>query len=258
MNIASGKPGGALEELLQLVSFSLGEEEFAVDILKIQEIIRMADITAVPNSPGFVEGVINLRGKVIPVIDLRKRLGLTEGKRNNNTRIVVIAIKRSVVGFIVDSVSSVLRMPSSRVEPPPPMIAGIGSEYITGVGKLDDRLLILLDADKVLGSPEIEMLEEGRNIKEKGIKVEAGESGKVEKVMEYRGMQGMVAVKKEIDDKLDEMSRGECIPAEDIRKLADHIKSLLEGNLVQEDLELYGELGELAKFINETKKGQKL
>ena len=147
------------EGLLQLVSFNLGKEEFAVDILKIQEINRMVEITKVPKSPEFVEGVINLRGKVIPIIDLRKRFKLPGSESTKQTRIVVVDIDNMVVGLVVDAVSEVLRLPANTVEPPPPIVAGIDSEYISGVGKLEDRLLILLELDKVLSKDEKKVLE---------------------------------------------------------------------------------------------------
>lgn len=141
-------------DILQLVSFKIGDEEFGVDILAVQEIIRMHEITCVPNAPHFVEGVINLRGKVIPVIDLRKRLGLPERDYDKSTRIVVVEINGKIIGFIVDSVSEVMRIPRSITEAPPKMIGGVESEYITSVGKLDNRLLILLDLTKILSAQE--------------------------------------------------------------------------------------------------------
>ncbi len=145
-------------ELLQLVTFSIGEEEFGVDILKVQEIIRTMEITKVPRAPAFVEGVINLRGKVIPIIDLRRRFGLQSRDHDKHTRIIVIEISNMIVGFVVDSVSEVLRIPANTVEPPPPVVAGLESEYISGVGKLEDRLLILLDLDRLLSGEERSML----------------------------------------------------------------------------------------------------
>lgn len=145
--IAVRKQGG---EVLQLVSFSVGQEEFGVDILKVQEINRMVEITRVPNASEFVSGVINLRGKVIPVIDLRRRFGIGKKDNDKNTRIIVVELTGRVLGFVVDAVNAVLRIPKSVTEPPPPMVAGIGSEYITAVGKLEDRLLILIDLEKVL------------------------------------------------------------------------------------------------------------
>ena len=146
------------DELLQLVTFSTGDEEFGVDILRVQEIIRTMAITKVPKAPEFVEGVINLRGKVIPIIDLRRRFGLQSKAHDKHTRIIVIEINTMIVGFVVDSVSEVLRIPASTVEPPPPVVAGLESEYISGVGKLEDRLLILLDLDRLLSRADIDAL----------------------------------------------------------------------------------------------------
>ena len=138
-------------ELLQLVTFKIAEEEFGVDILSVQEIIRLMQITTVPRAPACIEGVINLRGKVIPVIDMRKRFNLPAVERNSHTRIIVMEFASSkIVSFLVDAVSEVLRIPASTVEPPPAVVSGVGSEYIKGVGKLDDRLLILLDLDSLL------------------------------------------------------------------------------------------------------------
>jgi len=150
-------------QLLQLVSFHIEEEEFAVDILNIQGINRMMNITRVPNTPAFVEGIINLRGQVIPVVNLRKRLGFPPKEPDKATRIIVVEIGKRVIGFIVDSVNEVLRISSSITEPPPPMVAGIDSEYITAVGKLEDRLLILLDLEKVLSGDELNVLEKISN-----------------------------------------------------------------------------------------------
>ena len=146
-------------ELLQLVSFNLGEEEFGLDILMVQEINRMLNITKVPKSPEFVEGVINLRGRVIPIINLRKRFAMADKEHDKQTRIVVVNIENKIIGLVVDAVSEVLRLPADTIEPPPPMVSGIESEYIKGVGKLDNKLLILLDLDKLLTNKEKELLE---------------------------------------------------------------------------------------------------
>jgi purine-binding chemotaxis protein CheW len=140
-------------ELLQLVSFHLGGEEFCLDILRVQEIIRIPALTRVPNSPDFVEGVINLRGKVIPVIALRKHFGLEELAHDKQARIVVSETKGTVLGFIVDSVSEVLRIPADTVEPPP-RLGKVEREYVSGVGKLDNRLLILLDIDRMMSGSQ--------------------------------------------------------------------------------------------------------
>ena len=144
--------------LLQLVTFHIGEEEFGVDILAVQEIIRMMQITPVPRAPVYIDGVINLRGKVIPIIDLRRRFGLAPRGHDKNTRIIVIEINNIIVGFVVDAVSEVLRIPASTVEPPPPVVAGVESDYVSGVGKLQDRLLIMLDLDRLLSSEDMEAL----------------------------------------------------------------------------------------------------
>lgn len=146
-------------QIIQLVSFKLGKEEFGVDILKVQEINRMLKITEMPNAPEFVEGIVNLRGRIIPVIDLKKRLRMETKERDNSTRIIVVELSGKTVGFIVDEVSEVLRIEPHITEPPPEMVAGISSDYITAVAKLDDRLLILLDLNKVLTLKENEVLE---------------------------------------------------------------------------------------------------
>ena len=140
---------------LQLVSFNIGSEEFGVDILKVQEINRMVEITRVPQAPDYVEGVINLRGKVIPIIDLRKRFSLDTKEHDKNTRIVVVDIAGNVMGMIVDSVSEVLRLQTSTIENPPEIVTGVNAEYIKGVAKLEDRLLIFLDLTKVIDVGEL-------------------------------------------------------------------------------------------------------
>ncbi|GFK95813.1 Chemotaxis protein CheW [Fundidesulfovibrio magnetotacticus] len=158
MDIDSQKKDGSL---LQLVTFTISNEEFGIDILKVQEIIRTMEITKVPRAPDFVEGVINLRGKVIPIIDLRKRFSMESRKHDKQTRIVVVDLNAMIVGFVVDGVSEVLRIQSNTVEPPPAVVSGVDSEYISGVGKLDDRLLILIDLDKLLTFEEQQSLAGG-------------------------------------------------------------------------------------------------
>jgi len=134
----------------QLVTFKLGDEEFGMDILRVQEIIRMVEITLVPKMPHYMEGVINLRGKVIPVVNLRARFNKPPGEHSNNTRIVVVNMRDTTVGLLVDSVSEVLRLSEDVIEPPPPIMdGGMDTEYIKAVGRLEDRLLILLDLEKI-------------------------------------------------------------------------------------------------------------
>ncbi|HWR03804.1 MAG TPA: chemotaxis protein CheW [Humidesulfovibrio sp.] len=153
---------GTTDSLLQLVTFKVAEEEFGVDILSVQEIIRHTGITKVPSAPAFVEGILNLRGKVIPIIDMRKRFGLASKEPDSHTRIVVFALESGVIGCLVDSVSEVLRLPSSMVDAAPAVVSGMDSKYIRGVGRLggerDGRLLILLDSDQVLTMEELENL----------------------------------------------------------------------------------------------------
>ena len=147
------------DTVFQVVGFKLGEEEFVIDILKVQEIIKMIDITPVPNAPYYVNGVINLRGKVIPVVSLRKRFGFEEKEINNFTRIIVVEIDKKLVGFIVDRVTEVLRIPGPSIEPPPPLVSKVGSEYLKGVGKIGDRLLIILEIEKILSTEEKKALD---------------------------------------------------------------------------------------------------
>jgi len=142
-------------EILKLVSFCIGDEEYGVDILRVQEINRTMEVTRVPNAPSYVEGVINLRGRVIPVVDLRARFGMPRKEWDKNTRIVVVELRGVTVGFVVDSVNEVLRIPRNVTEPPPGLATGANAEYITGVGKLEDRLLILLDLEKVVGIEDL-------------------------------------------------------------------------------------------------------
>jgi purine-binding chemotaxis protein CheW len=138
----------------QLVVFELGAEFYGVEISRVHEIIRLQSVTHVPRAPAFVEGVINLRGKVIPVVDLRRRFGLPSAEHTRASRIVVLEIGDQVVGVIVDGVTEVLRVKTATVEPPSPVVAGIDSEYLQGIAKLPERLVILLDLDRVLAREE--------------------------------------------------------------------------------------------------------
>lgn len=141
--------GNQHDELIQLVSFHLGDEEFAIDILKIQEIHRTVEITRLPEVPHYCEGIINLRGKVIPVLDLRKKFEMDSREWDNNTRIIVCNAEGSLVGMVVDTVEEVLRLDSSTIEPAPDIVTSCNADYVTGVAKLDDRLLIFLDISRI-------------------------------------------------------------------------------------------------------------
>jgi purine-binding chemotaxis protein CheW len=143
---------------LQAVTFALGSEEYGVDIAQVQEINRMVTITHVPRAPHFMEGVINLRGQLIPIIDLRTRFGMERSERTKNTRIVVTEIGNKRIGMVVDSVSEVLRIPVEQIEDAPDLVAGVDTEYIRGVGKMGDRLIIMLDLGRVIsGSEKVEL-----------------------------------------------------------------------------------------------------
>ena len=148
-----------MSDTIQVVSFKLGSEEYGVDIAQVQEINRMVSITHVPRAPQFMEGVINLRGQLIPIIDLRARFGMPRAEHTKNTRIVVTEIGSKRVGMVVDSVSEVLRLPVDQVEPAPEMITGVDTEYIRGVGKIEDRLIILLDLGRIISGAEKRELE---------------------------------------------------------------------------------------------------
>jgi purine-binding chemotaxis protein CheW len=146
--------------ILQLVTFRIDKEEYGFDIFQIKEINKMMDITQIPNSKGCVKGVVNLRGSVIPVISLREKLSFSHIEQTSKSRIIVVEHKTKNIGFIVDEVNEVLRIESSIIEQPPEMTTNVDSAFINGVAKLENRLLILLDLDKILTSNEELELEE--------------------------------------------------------------------------------------------------
>ena len=138
----------------QLVVFELANESYGLDIADVESIIKLQSITVVPNAPSFVEGVTNLRGIVLPVIDLRKRFGLPQSEPTKDTRIVVVDAGGSNVGMIVDAVTEVLRVSDATIEPPSPLVITVSSTFITGIAKMDDKLVILVDLAKVLSVEE--------------------------------------------------------------------------------------------------------
>jgi purine-binding chemotaxis protein CheW len=155
------------EDILQLVTFTMGKEEYAVDILKVQEINRMSEIAQVPNAPNYVEGLINLRGRVIPVVSLRKRFGFEEKENDAQARIMIMDIQGITIGLVVDAVSEVLRIPSNTVEPTPHVATDMGTEFIKGIAKLEDRLIILIDMDMLIEKAEsVDMLESTQKVLE--------------------------------------------------------------------------------------------
>ncbi len=152
------------EQIKELVIFRIGREDFGVDILMVQEIIRLPEVTPIPNAPGFIVGVINLRGRIIPVIDLRQRLKISgnepEGD-NRKTRVLIVEINSRVTGFVVDTVVGILKTPLSEIEPAPDLVSSsIDAEYVAGVIKLPGRLIVLLDFLKVLKPQEKKTLDD--------------------------------------------------------------------------------------------------
>lgn len=148
----------AAENLRQFISFSVGEEAYGLELLRVKEVIRVREITWLPRAPSFVKGIINLRGDVIPVIDLRDKFGLPVRESTASTRVIVVEIEGRLMGMVVDSASQVVRIPADQIDPPPPMLGGFCQEFIIGVGKLDDKLVILLNADAVLTLEERQAL----------------------------------------------------------------------------------------------------
>jgi purine-binding chemotaxis protein CheW len=155
------------EDLNQLISFIVGDEEYGLDILRVKEVIRIREITRLPKAPSFVKGIINLRGDVIPIIDLRDKFGLEVQEYTTTTRVIVVDVEAKLVGMVVDAASQVVRIPADQIDPPPPIAGGLSTEYIRGVGKLDDRLVILLNIDRILTQEEkVELRKMEKSIKE--------------------------------------------------------------------------------------------
>jgi purine-binding chemotaxis protein CheW len=134
----------------QLVCFRLGCEEYSVAIMKVQEIILLGAITRIPQTPDYIRGLINLRSTIIPVVDLRLRFGLPLTAPTEETRIMVVNTLGKTIGLIVDAVTEVLRIAPDAIHPPPPTVAGLGREYLSGLAQVGPRVLILLDIDKIL------------------------------------------------------------------------------------------------------------
>ncbi len=149
-----------MDKDLQIVGFRIGDETYGVRISAVREIVRVPAITAVPNAPDYIEGVINLRGKIIPVMDLRKRFGIKNVEPNKKNRILVVELENKVLGLIVNSASEVLKIPPSDIEMPNTMFQEGEVSYVTGVGKLNGRLVILLDIGKLLQRGELRRLEQ--------------------------------------------------------------------------------------------------
>ena len=147
----------------EFLTFRLGAEEYGIDILKVQEIRSYEQPTRIANAPGHLKGVVNLRGVIVPIVDLRVRLGCDEAQYNHFTVVIVLNVKGRVVGAVVDSVSDVLELPANAIRPAPPMAAhGADNGSITGIGSVGDRMLILMDIEALMSSPDMGLLGEAR------------------------------------------------------------------------------------------------
>jgi purine-binding chemotaxis protein CheW len=176
------------KEERQIVIFRLGDEEFGVNINEVRDIIRMDQVTKIPNTKPFIEGVINLRGSIIVVIDLAMKLGLPTKEPDKNTRIINIEMDDSIVGMIVDRATEVMRLSPEMIEPAPPIITQkIDADYIDGVGIVGDRLLILLDLTKVIGEEDMAHLQ---SAEEMAPKPQEGQEGQESQEVKQEGEQG--------------------------------------------------------------------
>ena len=154
MEAFQAESGVLAENLDQLISFAISDEDYGVDIQTVKEVIRHREITRLPKAPAFVKGVINLRGDIIPIIDLRERFGMEQQEYTNMTRVIVVEVEGRSVGMVVDSVSHVIRIEEGQIEPPPPCVGKKSEEYIRGVGKVDEKLIVLLHITRILTAEE--------------------------------------------------------------------------------------------------------
>lgn len=147
------------EETKQLIIFKLGNDEFGVDILQVREIEKVDQtVTRVPKSPSFVEGVINLRGEIVPIVDLRKRFGLVARQVTNESRVIIVEVNENLVGMVVDSVVEVIRVGISNIEETPTITKGVDVYFLSGVAKIDSRLVILINLERALSAEEAKEL----------------------------------------------------------------------------------------------------
>lgn len=144
---------------VQIVIFNLGDEEYAVDIMQVKEIVNYLNPVKVPNTPEFIEGIINLRSEIIPIINLKKRFNIADNDKKVQTRIMVMNIDSKKIGFVVDDASEVISIRKENIEPAPDIVAGVDRKYISGIGKKEDRILIILELDKLFSEKEYEALE---------------------------------------------------------------------------------------------------
>ena len=141
-----------------LVGFKIGEEEYGIDIMDVHEIHRMMPITKVPNLPHFIEGVISLRGNIVPVIFLRKRLSMSMEEASDRSRIIIAEIGENIVGLVVDQVTAVITISKTDIQAPTPLMTQVKRKYVSGVGRLGDRLIIILNIREILTSKEVDIM----------------------------------------------------------------------------------------------------
>lgn len=146
------------QTMRELVTFTLGSEEYCIDILKVQEIRGHDAVTRIANTPDFIKGVINLRGNIVPIIDLRLKLNLGEARYDHNTVVIILNILKRVVGVVVDSVSDVISLPPEAIKPAPDFGSCLGTEYILGLATIDERMLIHIDIEKLMGSRDMALI----------------------------------------------------------------------------------------------------
>ncbi len=230
--------------LRKVVSFRLGNELFGIDINHIREIIKPIKPTRLPDTPDYVKGVINLRGVVLPIIDLRKRLHLQLEGKTNKERVIIVEFNGSfLTGFLVDAVENVVNLDDKEFEEQNPSLSSISKEYITGIVKCGDELMTVLDVEKLISEKERESLME---------KME-GKEVKGEKEKREREVKGDPY--KEMEEEFERIKGKYVIPQEEIEKLLELLDSIKKGDFYRElNIQLYGAIGELAKKINELKK----
>jgi purine-binding chemotaxis protein CheW len=146
-------------DVKQLISFTVGAEEYGLELSRVKEVIRMRQITWLPKAPASVKGVINLRGDVIPIVDLRERFGLSAQEQTATTRVIVVEVQGRMVGMVVDVANQVVRVPDDQFEPPPLIIGAADQGFVTAVGKIGDRLVIMIDVERILSAEEMNQIE---------------------------------------------------------------------------------------------------
>jgi purine-binding chemotaxis protein CheW len=157
MDESKGRAGNPAE-VKQLISFTVGAEEYGLELLRVKEVIRMRHITWLPKAPPCVKGIINLRGEVIPIVDLRERFGLQGQEQTAMTRVIVVEVAGKPVGMVVDSASQVVRVPADQFDPPPTVMGEGSRDFITAVGKTGDRLIMMIDVDRILSTEEMNQI----------------------------------------------------------------------------------------------------